>query len=79
MKTFAQSPVLKPVYNPYSVKYYVFVNGRIKDLLCTINQKTDVKHVRINYKRVKYWLSKGLSLHYTSMFFAERIYNHRKL
>jgi ribosomal protein S16 len=73
MKSFAQSPLLRPVYNPYSVKLYVFVDGKIKEHLATIVGHPECNHIRINFKRLKYWLHIGLKYDKTVTFFIKRI------
>jgi len=61
-KNTAGAPMLRPIYNPYSVKYYVFVDGNIKELLFHVSKHNNFNWIKINYVRLKFWLHKGLKV-----------------
>jgi len=65
MKTYAQAPYIRPIYNPYSIKYSVFVDGQVKEHLITIAKRGMYKEIRINYSRVKFWLKQGVKMNRT--------------
>jgi hypothetical protein len=66
-----KSPVLRAVRNPSSVK--LCIDNKINEQLCSFSRQANFNYVVIKYKRVKFWLKKGVSFHPKNFFEISRI------
>jgi len=63
---------IKPTNNTHSVSLHI-INKSIKEKLISFSKQTNFNYISIKYKRLIYWLKRGVSLDYTNFYHIEKI------